>query len=140
MPGIAHKDLTDPQIHEPKGASTASTGSIIFSDGAGGTVWKVPSLEDLEIQKLHMFEVPASSIQDASTISTAGMSAITDGILVDAANFTIANKNVKELAAAYNTLVQKFNALLDEHEILITAINTLTDRLVTEGLLSVIDY
>lgn len=38
-----HPNLTDPDIHEPKGASTANTNGIIVSDGAGGTDWATPA-------------------------------------------------------------------------------------------------
>lgn len=135
MPGIAHKDLTDPQLHEPKGASTAPSGSIIFADGAGGTLWKSIEIADLDFTAETVTEAPASTVTDASTMSTAGMSATTDGTIADAANFTLTNKNIKELATAYNTLVGKFNALLDEHEGLIETVNTLITSLQSEGLI-----
>lgn len=41
---IEHKDITDGQRHEPKGASTASTGSVYVSDGAGSGSWTTPVL------------------------------------------------------------------------------------------------
>lgn len=34
-----HKDLTGTDLHEPKGASTASLGTVYVSDGAGSGVW-----------------------------------------------------------------------------------------------------
>ena len=135
MPGIAHKDLTDPQLHEPKGASTATSGSTIFSDGAGGTLWKSIEIADLDFTAETVTEATESTVTDASTMSTAGMSATTDGTIADAANFTLTNKNIKELATAYNTLVGKFNALLDEHEGLIATVNALITSLQSEGLI-----
>lgn len=135
MPGIAHKDLTDPQLHEPKGASTAPSGSTIFSDGIGGTLWKSIEISDLDFTAETVTEAPESAVTDASTMSTAGMSATTDGTIADAANFTLTNKNIKELATAYNTLVGKFNALLDEHEGLIVTVNALITSLQSEGLI-----
>ena len=34
---VQHSTLTDPDIHEPKGASTAANGEVLTADGAGGT-------------------------------------------------------------------------------------------------------
>lgn len=34
-----HKDITDPHIHEPKGASTATAGQVYIADGAGSGTW-----------------------------------------------------------------------------------------------------
>lgn len=39
---IEHKDITDAERHPPKGASTASAGEQIVSDGAGGVIWEIP--------------------------------------------------------------------------------------------------
>ena len=135
MAGIAHKDLTDPQIHEPKGASEATAGSTIFADGIGGTLWKTIEPSDLDYTREVVEEVNVSTVSDGSTISTAGMSATIDGTIADAANFTMTNKNVKELATKYNDLVDKFNSLLDEHQGLIASVNALITALKTEGLI-----
>ena len=37
-----HVSITDPDIHEPKGASTASTGEVLTSLGDGTTEWVTP--------------------------------------------------------------------------------------------------
>ena len=34
-----HKNLVDPELHEPKGISSAPSGSIYISDGSGSGVW-----------------------------------------------------------------------------------------------------
>jgi hypothetical protein len=39
MTNIQHKDIPELQLHEPKGASTATAGSIYVSDGAGSGTW-----------------------------------------------------------------------------------------------------
>jgi len=36
---IEHVAITDPQIHEPKGASTAANKSVYYADGAGSGSW-----------------------------------------------------------------------------------------------------
>lgn len=39
MANVNHNTLTDPYLHEPKGASTASSGEIYIADGAGSGSW-----------------------------------------------------------------------------------------------------
>ena len=41
---IEHKEIPDGKRHEPKGASTASAGTVYVSDGAGSGSWVVPEL------------------------------------------------------------------------------------------------
>ena len=44
-----HASITDPNIHEPKGASTASSGQILVADGSGGTSWQTPTFSNVEV-------------------------------------------------------------------------------------------
>ncbi len=37
-----HSALTDPELHEPKGASTAQAGEVYLADGLGSGSWVVP--------------------------------------------------------------------------------------------------
>lgn len=43
MANIQHAVLTDPQLHEPKGVSTASSGQVYRANGSGSGVWVFPS-------------------------------------------------------------------------------------------------
>jgi len=36
---VAHASLTDPEVHEPKGISTATAGTVYISDGLGSGSW-----------------------------------------------------------------------------------------------------
>lgn len=36
---VQHANITDPDIHEPKGAATAANGEVLTADGAGGTAF-----------------------------------------------------------------------------------------------------
>lgn len=40
MANVAHSTLTGSQLHEPKGADTASTGTVYVSNGAGSGSWQ----------------------------------------------------------------------------------------------------
>lgn len=39
MANVNHNTLTDPYLHEPKGASTAAAGDVYVADGAGSGDW-----------------------------------------------------------------------------------------------------
>ena len=41
MANKEHNVITDPEIHEPKDASTATAGQVYISDGAGSGIWQV---------------------------------------------------------------------------------------------------
>ena len=40
MANIQHSALTDPQLHEPKGASTAASGKVYVANGSGSGTWQ----------------------------------------------------------------------------------------------------
>ena len=43
MATVQHSALTDPNIHEPKGVSTAAAGKVYTADGAGSGSWVFPA-------------------------------------------------------------------------------------------------
>lgn len=48
---IEHKDITDPNIHEPKGISTSTINRVYIANGSGSGTWskvKINTLEGLE--------------------------------------------------------------------------------------------
>lgn len=47
MADIQHVSITDPQIHEPKGASTASSGTVYIANGTGSGAWQVVPVASL---------------------------------------------------------------------------------------------
>lgn len=44
---IQHRDIIDPQIHEPKGAASAASGTVYKADGSGSGSWTRISPADL---------------------------------------------------------------------------------------------
>ena len=40
MANVNHSALTDPYLHEPKGASTASAGDVYVANGSGSGTWE----------------------------------------------------------------------------------------------------
>ena len=39
---VDHSTLTDPELHEPKGAATATSGQVYAANGSGSGVWAKP--------------------------------------------------------------------------------------------------
>lgn len=48
-----HKDITDPEIHEIKDASTAASGEIPIADGAGSHTWGKAGLDSIDLPTLY---------------------------------------------------------------------------------------
>lgn len=44
MPDIEHSTITDPNIHEPKGAASAANNTVLTGNGAGGSSFKTTPL------------------------------------------------------------------------------------------------
>ena len=43
MANVQHNALTDPNIHEPKGITSAVNGEVYMANGSGSGTWKLPS-------------------------------------------------------------------------------------------------
>lgn len=67
MADLEHKNITDPNRHEPKGASTASLGTVYKSDGAGSGSWADP-LVTVKNQNLVTLNVTFTDISTAESI------------------------------------------------------------------------
>lgn len=51
MANVAHKNLTDPDIHEPKGVSTALLDQVYVADGLSSGSWQtLPTVDPADIQ------------------------------------------------------------------------------------------
>lgn len=78
MANVNHADLTDPNIHEPKGVAAASADFIYQADGAGSGDWKLP------IKKYSITISPtAVSLNSTSeqTFTCTGLVSATDTII-----------------------------------------------------------
>lgn len=134
--GIPHKELTDPQLHELKGASTAEVNQVPVADGEGHTEWQVITPDLLSIDAQTIEDLDPVSITSPFVLNTAALSATTNKILADATTFTEANKNIKELAMAYKSVADAYTALYNHHTLLVTKVNTLLGALRTLGFIT----
>jgi hypothetical protein len=73
-----HSSLTDPNIHEPKGASTAADGEVYVADGVGSGAWtaRLPT----QTGNSGKFLTTDGSTESWGTVSApTSMASITDG-------------------------------------------------------------
>lgn len=91
-----HKDLTGAELHEPKGADSASSGQVYVSNGAGSGVWT-----DRYSGVYNLNKYQASDIMD--DISTANSSAYL---------YVPVNSELKELACIIHGSLATANAVL----------------------------
>lgn len=48
MADVQHSDLTDPNLHEPKGVSSASNNQVYVADGSGSGTWKKVTTNEID--------------------------------------------------------------------------------------------
>jgi hypothetical protein len=67
-----HSTLTGSQLHEPKGASTASADTVYVADGAGSGAWAKVDTANLDATSIFMHNkfILSCSIADVSTATT----------------------------------------------------------------------
>lgn len=67
-----HVNIPDAERHEPKGAGSATTDTVLHSDGDGTTTWKFVSYDDLTDKPTLSTFYTKMSFQAASTAATVG--------------------------------------------------------------------
>lgn len=78
MANVSHATLTDPNLHEPKGAATAVASAIYQATGSGSGTWKLP------IKKYSITISPAAVAINTTAeqlFTCAGLVAATDTII-----------------------------------------------------------
>ena len=136
--GIPHKDLTDPQLHEMKGASTASANQVPFADGEGGTTW-----QDLTIDKVILTaEEQAAVDEDTATsptpLDTLGLPGTPSNTCTTAVDWTGGNQNTLNVASKINEILTKIQAMDAAYVALADSYNTLLESLKRLGLITVV--
>lgn len=119
-----HSVLTDPNLHEPKGASTASIGTVYTSNGAGSGSWVAPP---------YTLSVTIPDISTASTvwapIPFAGTVTRVVGVLsgsLTTADATVTVKNSAGVTMGTITVTQSGSAAGDVDTVSPTTNNTVT--------------
>ncbi len=110
MADIQHKDIPDSGRHEPKGASTAASGSVIVSNGAGGTTFKKLTTDSLQ----GTLTSGPLSVKDDGTFTTSGtvyasinktssasssLVGTSNGVTISGANFSVSETGIYRVEA-----------------------------------------
>lgn len=134
--GIAHKNLTDPQLHELKGVSNADMDMVPFSDGEGHSVWKKISVGLVEKDTTNGGSKAVVELPTVGQLSIQGLGSTANGIMSDAVSFLQANKNFKELAVMVIALTEAYTALKEDHEKLVSQYNQVASSLQANGFIN----
>ena len=119
-----HSALTDPNLHEPKGASTATSGSVYTSNGAGSGTWVAPP---------YTVSVTIPDISTASTIYVpipfAGTVTKVVGVLpgaITSADAVLTIKNASAVSMGTITVTQSGSTAGDVDSVSPVTNNTVT--------------
>lgn len=119
MADVQHVDITDPDIHEPKGAAAASGDTVYVADGAGSGTW----------QQITLSQISATAQSDL-------LQDVEDGILdgtissLDAEVFV--NAEIPDISTLDTILVPiPVNATLIQAHVVLQGAITVADAVVT---------
>lgn len=132
---IEHSELPDELLHEPKGASTASAGTVYIADGAGSGAFAKLPISSLDISISSVSSLPSSSITETVVVNGSTLSQIPDGNLTDVSSYTeipqefsnTINKNVAEVYSLYVNL----KTINDEVKSELSTMNSKINELLT---------
>lgn len=133
---IAHKNLTDPQLHEPKGIATAEENTVYVADGNGSGVWQTLPFSSLNYTPQATADV--TGYQSIGTITNVDYSVLTpviDGTVIDAINMTGCNKNIKEVGTEVAQLRTELIKAFNNMDALKACLEDLRDSLITSGII-----
>lgn len=135
LQGIAHKNLTDPQLHEIKGAAAAQSGQVPFANGEGGTEFREITFDDISLTAAEGSQHTAPTITDPININDDAMGSTTTQVLTDSGTFPQVNKNIKEVAEAYKSIRAAYISLKTDYLTLITSYNKIVEALQDLGII-----
>lgn len=139
---IQHSDLPDELLHEPKGASTASSGQVYIADGAGSGSFQNLEMDNITFDKSFIDALEDPSYTSNIIVDGTNLSQTTNGVLNDAPAYTgipqeltnLINKNTKELFSVYSNFSTILTELKTETETLSSKINTIISNLKDAGI------
>ena len=127
MANVNHSALSDPYLHEPKGASTATAGDVYVADGAGSGTWEdhrrsVVNLHIHDISTASSMYVPIPFGGTVSRVSSVIAGAITGADVV----LTVKNSSAATMGTI--TITQTGSAAGDVDFTNPSTNNTITDN------------
>ncbi len=120
-----HSALTDPELHEPKGISTAQSGEAYIANGAGSGSWVVPPytlttrLDDVSTASTVYLAIPyAGTVKKVVTVLEGSLTT---------ANATVTVKNSAGTSMGTLTITQSGSAAGDIDTLSPVSNNTVTN-------------
>lgn len=127
MANVNHSALSDPYLHEPKGASTAAAGDVYVANGAGSGTW-----EDhrRSVFNIHIHDISSASdaylpIPFAGTVSRVTSSI---GAAISGSDLVFTIKNSSSATMGTVTVTQSGSAAGDVDFVNPSSNNTVTDN------------
>lgn len=124
MANVQHSTLTDPNLHEPKGASTASNNEVYVADGAGSGNWTpLKHLISVQIEDISTASTRYIPIPFAGTITK--VTSVIGGAIATA-DATITVKNSAAASMGTITIAHSGSAAGDVDTLVPSSNNTVT--------------
>lgn len=138
---LLHKNLTDPQLHEPKGLSTAEENTVYVADGYGNGTWKAIGFEEIDFVKGPVTAPVTEEMLEVHPIDYNLLTQPVDGTVQDSYSvgsdeaFKICDKNVKEVGVEVTELRLELIKAFSNIEALQTVVEELRAALLTSGII-----
>lgn len=150
---IAHKNLTDPQLHEPKGISLETTlsGQVYVANGSGSGAWMNLPFTAIDYTPVNVYPVVGyTTMQPIVQVDYTVLTPVTTGAVEDAgiapedpvdrtsinAAFATVNKNTKEAGVEINQLRNEVTKAFINTDALKTCLEELRNTLINSGIIS----
>ena len=134
---IAHKNLTDPQLHEPKGISGANVNTVYVATGTGTGSWQALPFSALAYVPPTVSAV--TGYQNVGTITDVDYTVLTPvvtGAVEDAVDIAGCNANVKEVGTEVSQLRTELLKAFDNMAALKSCLEDLRTQLISAGIIS----
>lgn len=95
---LLHKNLTDPQLHEPIGISTAAENTVYFATGKGKGEWKPVTFDIVQFNVPTVSATEMEDVPEVRELDHSDLSQLANGKVEHVSSFEGCDKNFKELA------------------------------------------
>lgn len=122
---LLHKNLTDPQLHEPAWISTADENTVYLANGAGSGTWKKITFEEIDFVQGSARPVEVLPAEDIEELAKGDLPAFTPvSHYVDNNSFGDVNRNFYE---SLTKIEQLRNSLAIAHTNITALTQTVTE-------------
>lgn len=138
---LLHKNLTDPQLHEPKGISTAEENTVYVADGYGNGVWKTIGFNEIDFAKGSVTAPVTEDMLEVNPVDYNSLTQPVDGTVQDSYRvgadeaFKQCDKNVKEVGVEVTELRLELIKAFNNIEALQEVVEELRTALLTSGII-----